>query len=205
MVLRELGSRSNNHTGEIIMTTKNESNRIMQEAADQKLMDGIKKHESTLTSFTVAGATYKTADILGILQQRLTTAHAAESTRAAWLTAVKANKDERAKTRPVVSGVRQTIQVMFAGSTDTLAEFGLKPRKPRALRTPEQKAESVIKGKATRAARHTAGPKQKAKIKGTAPQAAPATAPAATATVTAPVAAAAPATAPAAPPVRPPQ
>jgi hypothetical protein len=185
------------------MTTKNDHNRILQQTADQKMMDGIKKHESTLTSFTVAGMSYKTADILGILQQRLATAHTAETTRATWLTAVKADKDERAKTRPVVSGVRQTLQVMFGGSTDTLAEFGLKPRKPRAPRTPEEKAAAVAKGKATRAARHTAGPKQKAKIKGTVPQTAPATAPAAMATATAPSVAAAPAPAPAAPPVRP--
>jgi hypothetical protein len=45
-------------------------------------------------------------------------------------------------------------------------EFGLKPRKVPAPPTPEQVAERVAKNKATRAARHTLGPLQKAKITG---------------------------------------
>jgi hypothetical protein len=69
--------------------------------------------------------------------------------------------------------------VAFAGSIDTLADFALKARKPRTPLTPEQKAAAVAKAEATRAARHTMGPKQKAAIKGTVPATAPATQPAA--------------------------
>jgi hypothetical protein len=72
------------------------------------------------------------------------------------------------------------------GSIDTLADFGLKPRKTRTPRTPEQKAASVAKSLATRAARHTMGSKQKAKVTGAAPHAAPVTAPSPTTAPSAP-------------------
>jgi hypothetical protein len=43
----------------------------------------------------------------------------------------------------------------------------MKPRKAPAARTPEEKIAAAAKAKATRAARHTMGSKQKAKVKGT--------------------------------------
>jgi len=161
------------------MSTNNANNRTQQQAADQKLMDGITKHEQAISSLTIGGVAYKTADILAILQARIATANTTLSTRATWQSAVAADKGELTKTKTIVSGVRQAIQLMFAGSVDTLADFGLKPRKARAVRTPAQKAAASAKAKATRAARHTMGSKQKAEIKGTVPQAAPATPPAA--------------------------
>jgi hypothetical protein len=62
--------------------------------------------------------------------------------------------------------VKQSLLVAFAGRIDTLADFGLVPRKVTPL-TPEQMVERTEKLKATRAARHTMGSKQKAAIKGT--------------------------------------
>jgi hypothetical protein len=174
------------------MSTNNTTNRLQQQSSDQNLSEGLTKHLTTLTSFTIGSASYKAADVISSLQERINAADAVDSTRAAWQTAVKANRDERAKTYSLISGVRQTLQVMFAGSIDTLADFGLKPRKIPAVRTPEEKAAAVAKAKATRKARNTMGPKQKAKIKGTVPPTAPATEPAATAP-TAPPAAASPA------------
>jgi len=179
-------------------------NRNAQLAADQKFIDGLNKHSQTITSLVIGGTSLTTAAIIGILQARLDAANAAQSTRAAWLNAVKADKDERAKTRTFRAGLRQALQVAFAGSIDALADFGLTPRKPRVV-TPEKKAAAAAKAKATRAARHTMGKKQKAEIKGTVPATAPATSPAASAPaaqpVTAPVAPAIPVapTAPVAP------
>jgi hypothetical protein len=188
MTLR--GSGSHHHvntsihiTGEIIMATKNIANRTAQQAADQKLMDGITKHEQAITSLTIGGTSFKPADILTILQARIAAANTTLSTRATWQSAVLADKGELTKTKTVVSGIRQAILLMFAGAVDTLADFGLKPRKVRAVLSPAEKAAASAKAKATREARHTMGSKQKASIKGTAPQAAPATLPAASAPI----------------------
>jgi hypothetical protein len=161
------------------MSTKTKSNRGQRQTGDQNLIDGLTKHASTLSSLTFGGTTHPTAVILAVLQARIASANAVLPTRATWQSTVAADRDERTKTQTFVSGLRQALQLAFAGSIDTLADFGLKPRKTPAPRTPEQKAAAVAKAKATRAARHTMGSKQKAKVKGTVTQTAPATPPAA--------------------------
>jgi hypothetical protein len=143
------------------MTTNAKINRINQKVSDQNLSDGLKKHQSTLASFGIAGTSSTVADVLAVLDARITAEDVVESARAVWQTKVQAARDERAKTRVLVSGVRQQLQLTFAGAIDTLADFGLKPRKQPAPRTPEQKALATAKAKATRAARHTMGSVQK--------------------------------------------
>ena len=113
------------------------------------------------------GTSFKTSDVITALQARLAAANTAQSTRATWQTAVKANATERASTQTLVSGGRQQVQGMFGGAIDTLADFGLKPRKVRTAPTPEEKVAAVAKAKATRAARHTMGSTQKKSVKGT--------------------------------------
>jgi acyl-coenzyme A thioesterase PaaI-like protein len=158
------------------MSTSTSNTRITKEAADQKLVDGFEKHAQTVPSLVIGGTSFKAADITAVLQTRLATSATAQSTRATWLNAVKADGDERAKTKTFVDGVRQALLVAFAGSIDALDDFGLTPRKTPVV-TPEAKAAAALKAKATRAARHTMGKKQKATIKGTVPTTAPATPP----------------------------
>jgi hypothetical protein len=176
-------------------------NRPEQSAAEQKLIDGFNKHAQTITSFVIAGATMQTKDIISNLQALIASATTVQTTRATWQSAVKADKGERTKLQTFVSGVKQALLVAFAGSIDTLADFGLTARKV-AVRTPEEKLAAAAKAKATREARHTVGKKVKASIKGTVPTTAPATPPAASAptAATAPVPSPAPAPAPVAVP-----
>jgi hypothetical protein len=173
------------------MSTTTKSSRITHQAADQKMIDGFTKHAQTLTSLLIGNTTLKATDIIAILQGRLATSNAAQSTKATWQSAVKADRDERAKTKAYVDGVKQALQVVFSGSIDGLADFGLTLRKPRVL-TPEQKAIAAAKAKATREARGTKGSVQKKAVKGNVtatfvvtpvegPKPAPATVPATTA------------------------
>jgi hypothetical protein len=174
------------------MTTHRKLNRDEVNTADQKLIDGLTKKKDSLASLNFGNATHATTDIIDILKQRITTANAVDQPRATWLAAVQANRDVRAKTASIVSGARQALQVMFAGSLETLAEFGLKPRKLPVALTSDEKAAAALKAKATRKARNTMGPRQKAKIKGTVP----ATAPATSSTASTPTASSSPAVAP---------
>ncbi len=150
-------------------------NRTDEITADQNLIDGLNKHAATITVIVLGGATATTKDIVATLQSRIDSAKAASSTRAAWLAAVQADQAERDRTKTYVSGLKQALLVAFVGQVDTLADFGLTGRKPRVV-TPEQKLAAAAKAKATRAARHTLGSKQKAAIKGTVVPTAPATA-----------------------------
>jgi hypothetical protein len=187
------------------MPTKNTTNRTNQQLGDQHLIDGLTKHASSLPSLTILGTTLKTTDIITTLQARLASASTVITTRATWQNAVKTDKAERASTKAFVSAVRQAVLLAFAGQIDVLADFGLKPHKTRAPRTPAQKAAATAKAKATRAARHTMGSKQKASIKGTVPATAPETAPSpapAPAPSPSPASPASPAPAPAAAPLK---
>jgi hypothetical protein len=149
------------------MATNDKMNQVQQQAADQALIDGLTKYAQTFPVFFVGGASFKTSDIVATLEACLTAASAVQPMRAAWLAAVKANATQRASARKLVLGVKQQLQVMFDGSIDTLAEFGLKPRKERTAPTPEQQIVTAARAKATRAARHTMGTKQKKAVKGT--------------------------------------
>ncbi len=149
------------------MSTKQKKSHIEQQAADQSLIDGFTKNAQTLTSFLVGGATIKASDAIAVLEARIAAANTAQSTRATWRAAVKANATEHASTQALVADLTQALKLMFAGSIESLAEFGLKPRKVRAVPSPEAQVVAAAKAKATRSARHTMGSKQKKKVSGT--------------------------------------
>jgi hypothetical protein len=157
-------------------------------ASLQKLITGLTKHDPTLTPLIIGGKTYKTADLITTLQSLVNAANAVVTTRASWQNAVKANHDQQAQTKGLVSGLRQALLVAFAGSIDNLSDFGLVPHKAPVV-SPETKVAAAKKSLATRAARHTLGKKQKAAIKGTVT---PAVASGAPAPVAAPTAASPP-------------
>jgi hypothetical protein len=161
------------------MPTKNNNKRIDQRAADQALIDGLTKHAGVLATLVIGGAPHTPTELVTVLQGRIAARASAAAARAPWLAAVQAERDESDKTQSLVSGLRQAIRTAFASQVDLLADFGLKPRKAAAPRTPEEKAASVAKARATREARHTMGSKQRKRITGTAPVAAPVAAPAA--------------------------
>jgi hypothetical protein len=153
------------------MTTKTKINVTTQQAADQAMIDGFTKHQATIpASLLIGGTPVPTATIISTLQVRIAARAAVAPAKASYQAVVKANVDERTKSQALVSGAREAIKLMFAGQVDTLADFGLKPRKAPAPRTPQQKAASVAKAKATRAARHTMGSVQKSKVTGANPQ-----------------------------------
>ncbi len=149
------------------MATSEKLNTIEQQAADRNLIDGLTKNSQILSSFNLGGTSVQSSEIISALQARIAAANTVQSTRAAWQTAVKANANERASTKALILSVTQAVQLMYGGSIDKLAEFGLKPRKTRTALTPEQKLAAAAKAKATRAARHTMGSKQKKSVKGT--------------------------------------
>jgi hypothetical protein len=81
---------------------------------------------------------------------------------------VGAEKAKIADTKDYVSSLEQLVRSMFTKSVETLADFGLTPRKQVNPKT-DATALKIARAKATRVARGTVGPKQKAKIKGVVP------------------------------------
>jgi hypothetical protein len=148
-------------------------------AADQSLLDGINKHSATMPTVIVAGAAVPLKDITTTLQARIEAAKNVTPAKATWQVAVAADRDQRAKSKTLVTVLKQTLVLHFDGQVETLADFGLTGRKTTVV-SPETRVAAAAKAKATRAARHTMGKKQKAKIKAAVPAAAPEVPPAAT-------------------------
>jgi len=133
-------------------------NKDQQQTDDQNLVAGLEKHQATIPSLLIAGTTIPTTSIITTVQSRMAARANTAATLAAYHTALAVEEATIAQSKATVSGTRQALKVMFAGQ---LAE----------------KVAVAAKAKATREARHTVGPKAKAKITGAtvAPVTAPAT------------------------------
>jgi hypothetical protein len=151
-------------------------------SSDLHLIEGFQKHLDKGWSLVVAGKKYTGHDIVDLLQRRIDALHAVSTAKAAWVGARRDDEALNAETVQVVLAVRQNVLVMFNQSPDTLADFGLAPRKARRALTPDELVQRTGKAKATREARHTMGKRQKQAIHGNAahgalPAAAPPEAP----------------------------
>ena len=139
-------------------------------AADQTLIDGIQKNASKLpASFPVGSVTTTPADVVTMLQGRITTGKAVVLAESARTAAVATDRTTRAQSQPRITAFKRIIVAMFLQSPDVLGDFGLAAPKP-PVKSAEVKAASAAKAAATR----------KAKV---APVAAPAPEPAAPAPV----------------------
>ena len=140
-------------------------NRTNQIAADQQLADGLVKNAGILGTFGFGGKQLKPADVVQVLQGRITTAQAANASRAALNGAATAAQSELSSTAALIKAVKQILRALFVNDTTLLATFGLAPIKVAAPK-PATKVAAATKAKATRAARGTKGKKAKLAIKG---------------------------------------
>ncbi|HEX3769986.1 MAG TPA: hypothetical protein VHV30_03940 [Polyangiaceae bacterium] len=147
------------------MTIKRDKTRMVSSA--QQMLAGAKLHLAdgtqtiplpsgprTVTSVTALLQT--TAD----LRQAVVTAQATTKARLA---------EEEAQIPANVANIREFtryLRLAYGNQPQVLADFGLAPPKARTPPTAEQKAVAVVKGQATRKARHTMGKNQKKAVKG---------------------------------------
>jgi len=90
------------------------------------------------------------------------------ATKAAWSKQLAATTAAVVALAPLIESAKGYVRSVLGAQSTDLAQFGLTPRKKTPLTTDEQ-AEANAKAAATRAARHTVGPKEKQKIHGAAP------------------------------------
>ncbi|MDP8998949.1 MAG: hypothetical protein M3O46_02440 [Myxococcota bacterium] len=140
-------------------------NRTHTQARDAQVIAGIQKHLQSASSLPLVGSTYTPADLVKLVQGRIDSANGSATAKANWRSSVVEDRTLNTKLTPVIRALRQHMINVFGVASPVLADFGFTPPK-RATRTPEQKAASVAKAKATRAARHTMGKVQKKGVKG---------------------------------------
>jgi hypothetical protein len=131
---------------------------------DQALLTGIPKRMGS-AQFLVNEQMLTAAQVVTLLQTRVMAATNAATSQAAYHAAVKAADNTLRSSAATVSGIVETIYVAFGEDAAALADFGLPVRK-KAVLTPAQRIAAAAKARATRAARHTMGAKQKAAVTG---------------------------------------
>jgi hypothetical protein len=160
----------------------------------QALITGLQKQFPS-GQFTLGNTAFTTATLVQAIQSLVDAINAVNTAQANAKVAVAALGVTVAKVGPIVLALRRNLLAMFGNATDTLALFGLEPRKAPAPRTSEENAAAAAKARATRTARGTTSKKQKLAVMGnvtgvnitpiTGPDPAPPAAPPATATPTA--------------------
>jgi hypothetical protein len=133
----------------------------------EQLIAGTKKHFSSASSLTFGSGTFTPAQIEAFLQTLADLRTAVDDAKAATKAKLAQEQAEGAPLRSQMAAYVAFVKASFSKSPDVLADFGLKPKKAKTPLTIEQKAAAAAKRKATRAARHTMGAKQKKQVKGT--------------------------------------
>jgi hypothetical protein len=150
------------HTkGNIIMDRK--SSTLI--ALLQNLITGIQKNQPK-GSFSIGGTKYTTPQVVSIMQSIMDALVATQAAHGTLNDAVMASEALVAKNGPFLRDLKQSLQIQAGDSASVLASYGLTPRRPHGTTSPEVQVAAADKARATRAARHTMGPKQKAKITG---------------------------------------
>ena len=147
-----------------------------------QLVAGTKKHFSTVSSLAFGNGSFTPAQVEASLQTLIDLRTAVEEAQSVAKAKIVAEAAQAPSLRSQMAAFVAYVKATFGSSPDALADFGLKPKKTRTPLTIDQLATAAAKRAATRAARHTMGPKQKKAVKGTittivTPQPTPAAAP----------------------------
>jgi hypothetical protein len=124
--------------------------------------------------FTLAGKQLTVAAVSAELRAFLDLLGAVDKARALLGSCVAAARKGYPPLRQRVRDLRAYIQATYGASNPMLSRFGMRYRSRKKPR-PNIAATAIEKRKATREARHTMGPKQKAKVRGKAAPAKPTT------------------------------
>jgi hypothetical protein len=132
-----------------------------------RLIAGTRQHFSNLGSLTFGNRTLTPPEIEAALQTLVDLRTAVDAAKALTQAKLVAEQTQAPALRTLQAALVAFVRATFGDAPDRLAEFGLSPRKARTPLTIEQHAVAAAKAKATRAARHTMGKRQKKDVKGT--------------------------------------
>ena len=138
----------------------------------RKVKAGLQKYYPG-TNLVLGGTTYSPAELQVFLQADVDANDASTVARAKWLGAVTAARATDATALPVLTAIEHAVQAQYAGSatqSTVMADFGYASPNRKVL-TAAEKSAAAAKARATRAARHTMGSRQKAKVTGVVPAA----------------------------------
>jgi hypothetical protein len=131
----------------------------------QKLIAGTNKHLASTTQIMLAGSSFTPAQVTERLQALVNLRRDVETANASTKAKLAVEQANLPALRVFLDAMVTFVKAAFGNAPDVLADFGLHPKATTPL-TVEAKAAAAAKRKATRAARHTMGAKQKKSVKG---------------------------------------
>jgi hypothetical protein len=140
------------------------------QAALEALLAGLKGGlPANVTQITVNGQTHQVVDLQAEVQDYVDLYGAADEAAKAHVKAVQARDAKKPAILARLSELRAGIKTVLGRRNPDLSKFGMTPDKVPEPLTVDQKKQRAAKARATRAARHTMGPKAKKAVKGQAP------------------------------------
>jgi hypothetical protein len=134
-------------------------------ALAEQLIAGTNKHLTSTTQVLLVGVSYTPAQVTQQLQTLVNLRSSVDAAKATVQAKLAAEKAQMPALSTFMGALVSYVKASFGNAPDVLADFGLHP-KARAQPTVQAKTAAAAKRKATRAARHTTGPKQKLSVKG---------------------------------------
>jgi len=131
----------------------------------QLLIAGLQKQFPN-GNFTLGNTAFTTATLVAALESLINAIDAVTTAQASAKVAVAALRATSAQVGPTVLALKRNLLATFGTASDTLALFGLEPRKAPAPRTGAENAAAAAKAKATREARGTTSKKKKLAVSG---------------------------------------
>jgi hypothetical protein len=129
------------------------------------LIAGLRGDPPKMT-YPLAGGRHTPADLVARLTAIVHAYEAIAPALAHYLMAVRSAHALKADSRALLRDLKYALQIRASDDHEALARYGLAPRRTPGPKTPEVKLASAEKARATRAARHTMGKRQRARIKG---------------------------------------
>jgi hypothetical protein len=126
---------------------------------------GIQKYFPAAASLVLAGTAYTPAQIIALFQAFADAIKALVVLHAQLSSGVLAVRSQRKQIQKVLLALESYVDNLFGSDPGKLGDFGFTPKQSGVVST-RTRALAIVKGKATRAARHTMGSKQKAAITG---------------------------------------
>ncbi len=134
------------------------------QSRDRKVLAAIGKYFAKRTVI-VNGVTHTGKTLQAVFQRALDTVAALDAARASTHAALKEQRDAEAEATAFYEALKSIVAIAAGDESTEYGEFGFAPRRA-AKKSAEAKAQAVQKRRATREARHTMGPEQKAHIHG---------------------------------------
>ena len=131
----------------------------------EALARGVDEHVGAHDLVVLDGERHTRADLEALLAEQAAVERRVDAARVAWVAALAEQRAFAERKGKLVALLRKWIHVSFGSRPEVLVAFGLEPHKPPRELTVEEKQAIGEKIRATRAARHTMGRRQRLAIK----------------------------------------